>query len=361
MEAGTNVGHVVLHDGRLYVTYIQHNSHVIRIFDLQGESQGAIALPFLGSVASITATEGDPVLLIGLQSFLQPQGVYAYHTVERSLTVVETVETPTDFADYDVERVFYESHDGKQIPMTVIRRAGAPRDGKDKVMLYGYGGWGLSLLPGFRNRVHTWLHLGGTYVLANLRGGGEYGDSWHQAGQFFNKQDVFKDLYSAAEYLVEENYTTPSRIAILGLSNGGLLTAAAYNQRPELFGAVVSEIAAVDMLRIQELPIGATVTMELGHPSQSKEMFEYLLSYSPLHNVRHEPPFPPILNMVGENDPRCKPGHIYKFVAELQRMDDSERVALLRVVRGAGHGSQRKDKQIEWLADEVAFAWAMTE
>jgi prolyl oligopeptidase len=361
MLAGTNVGHVVLHAEHLYVTYIQHTSHVIRVFNLQGESQGQIDLPFMGSVTSIATKKDDPVLHIGLTSFLVPQSAYAYDTGKKTLTLIDGVDTPPEFDSYEVTRVFYDSMDGKKIPMSIIRHKGVPRDGQDKVLLYGYGGWGIPLLPRFSNRIHAWLKMGGTYAFANLRGGGEYGDAWHQAGQFMHKQDVFNDFYAAAEYLVAEKYTSPSRITILGGSNGGLLTAAAYNQRPELFGAVVSEVAAVDMLRIQETPIGATVTMELGHPGQSKEMFEYLKSYSPLHNVRHEGPYPPILHMVGENDPRCKPGHIYKYIAEMQRTEDADRMAILRLIRDAGHGSGRKDDMKGWFADELAFAWAMTE
>jgi prolyl oligopeptidase len=358
--AGTNEGNIVLHDERLYVTYIQHTSHVIRIFDLQGESQGEIELPFMGSVTSIVTKKDDPILHIGLTSFLAPQSVYAYDTTEKSLAPVELAETPPEFESFEVTRVFYDSFDGKRVPMSIIQRAGIPRDGQAKTILYGYGGWGIPLLPRFDNGIHAWLQMGGTYAVANLRGGGEYGDAWHKAGQFMKKQDVFKDFYAAAQYLVDERYTSPSLITAIGGSNGGLLTSAAYNQRPELFGAVVSEIAAVDMLRIQDTPIGATATMELGHPGQSKEMFEYLKSYSPLHNVRHEGPYPPILHMVGENDPRCKPGHIYKYVAEMQRMNAPGRVAILRVIRGAGHGSGRKDDMKGWLADELAFASAMT-
>ncbi len=294
-------------------------------------------------------------------AFLRPQSVYAYDTTEKTLTVIEAVETPPELDSYEVARVFYDSFDGTRIPMTILRPAATPRDGRSRTLLYGYGGWGISLLPRFNNRIHAWLHMGGTYAIATLRGGGEYGDAWHKAGQFMNKQDVFKDFYAAAEHLVNEKYTSPSRLTILGGSNGGLLTAAAYNQRPELFGAVVSKIAVVDMLRIQDTPTGATATMELGHPNESQEMFEYLRSYSPLHNVRHEGPYPPILHMVGENDPRCKPGHIYKYVAEMQRGNDARRVAILRLVRGAGHGSGRKDDLKRWYIDELAFAWAMTE
>jgi prolyl oligopeptidase len=361
MFGGTNAGNLVIHDDRLYVTYIQDNLQVIRAHDLDGQLLGEVPLPFPGRVSAIQTKKDDPVIYLGLQSFLVPQSTYAFDTEAGKLSPVEVIAAPAAFDDYEVQRAFYSSYDGTRIPMTIIRRKDAPHDGKAKVMLYGYGGWGIPLLPGFNNRIHAWLHMGGIYAIANLRGGGEYGDAWHQAGQFFNKQNVFDDYAAAAEYLVSEGYTTHSRIAIIGASNGGLLTAASYNQRPELFGAVVSEVAAVDMLRFQDTPIGGTVTMELGNPDQSVEMFEYLRGYSPLHNVRHEGPFPPILNVVGENDPRCKPGHIYKYVAELQKMGDPERLVLMRLVRGAGHGSGRKDAQVNWIADEISFAWAMTE
>jgi prolyl oligopeptidase len=360
MYGGSNPGKVVLHSGRLYVTYIEHNANSIRIFDLDGKLEGEIALPFLGGVSSIATRKDDPVLYIGVQSFLVPHSVYAYDTRSKELTLVKSVDVPVEFDDFEVTRVFYDSYDGTRIPMTIMRRKDTPVDGNARVLFYGYGGWGLPLLPGFRNWYHAWLHRGGIYAIANLRGGGEYGEAWHEAGMKFNKQDVFDDFIAGAEYLVKEGYTTPSRLTILGGSNGGLLTAACYNQRPELFGAVVSQVAAVDLLRLPDSPIGATVTMELGAPKQSKEMFEYLLGYSPLQNVRQEGPFPPILHMVGENDPRCKPGHIYKFVAETQRVGAPERISILRVVPGAGHGSARKGVNISWTADEVAFAWAMT-
>lgn len=361
MYAGTNIGLTVMHDDLLYVTYIQHNSHVIRVFDLNGNPKGEIDLPFLGTVTGIETADDDPVLYIGLRSYLVPQSVYAYDTEARTLEPLKSVEVPAEFAEYEVERVFYRSKDGTRCPMTIIRRADAPLDGTAKVQLYGYGGWGIPLMPNFDNWIHTWLHLGGIYAIANLRGGGEYGDSWHQAGQFYNKQNVFDDFVAAAQYLVSEGYTTRSRITIRGGSNGGLLTAACYNQHPEVFGAVISQVAAVDLLRMPDTPIGATMTNELGAPRQSKEMFEYLLGYSPLHNVRHEGPYPPILHMVGENDPRCKPGHIYKYVAEMQRTQARDRLAILRVIKGAGHGTRRKEDLMGWAADEVAFAWAMTE
>jgi prolyl oligopeptidase len=361
MYAGRNAGNVALHDGLLYVTYIQHNSHVIRVFDLRGHALGEIEPPFPGTVTGINAKRDDPILHVGLRSFFVPHSVYAYDTAAETLSPSKTVEVPDEFGDFEVKRVFYDSKDGTRIPMSIMKRSDTPIDGKAKVLLYGYGGWGIPWMPHFDNWYHAWLHWGGIYAIANLRGGGEYGEAWHRAGQFFNKQNVFDDFAAAAEYLVDEGYTTPSRITIRGGSNGGLLTAACYNQRPELFGAVISQVAAVDLLRMPDTPIGATLTMELGAPKQSKEMFEYLLGYSPLHNVRREGPHPPILHMVGENDPRCKPGHIYKYVAEMQRTGAPERLAVLRVIRGAGHGSARKGVQIQWAADELAFAWEMTE
>ncbi|UCC40204.1 MAG: S9 family peptidase, partial [Candidatus Aminicenantes bacterium] len=349
--AGTNPNSVVLHEDLLLVTYIEHNAHLVRIFDLKGNSQGEMPLPFLSTVSNIQTKKGDNEIFMGIQSFLLPPSVYAYNIKTKAFTPVEAAETPAAFSNYEISRVFYNSKDGTRIPMSIIHPKGLTRNGQSKVLLYGYGGWGIANLPSFSNHVPLWLEMGGIYALANLRGGNEYGKAWHESGMFYNKQNVFDDFCAAAEYLVKEGYTSHSRIAIIGASNGGLLTAACYNQRPELFGAVISEVAAIDLLRLPDTPIGTTQTMELGAPSQGKEMFEYLLGYSPLHNVSHEGTFPPILNVVGENDPRCKPGHIYKYVAELQRMGDPKRLAILRLIKGVGHGTANKEKFMEWTAD----------
>lgn len=360
MNGGWNTGLVLLHGERLLVTYLHHTSHVIRLFGVDGAPRGEIEPPFYGSVTSISSAEDDPVVLLGLTSFLRPEAIYAYDLARGTLDPAGD-EPATDFEErYDTRRVFYESYDGTRVPLTILRPRDTPTDGSSQTMLYGYGGWGLPTLPSFRNRVPAWLARGHTYAVAHLRGGGEYGVAWHEAGMKEKKQDVFDDFYAAAEYLVDEGYTRPERLTILGASNGGLLTAVAYNQRPELFGAVISEVAVTDMLRIQETPIGATATEELGHPAESPEMFRTLLSYSPLHNVRHEGPYPPILHVVGENDPRCTPGHIYKYVAEMQHGHGPERPVILRLVRGAGHGSRDKEGLKHWLADELAFAEAMT-
>jgi len=361
MFAGSNTGTVALHMDKLLVTYIEHNAHRVRIFGLNGDAQGEIPLPFLSSVSTIQTKKEDPEIFMGVQSFLLPPSIYTYKIGSDEIMPADVVAIPASFAGYELKRVFYNSKDGTRIPMSIIHRKGIKQDGKSKVLLYGYGGWGIANLPSFSNHIPLWLEMGGIFALANLRGGSEYGEEWHKAGMFTNKQNVFDDFCAAAEYLVKEGYTTHPRIAILGASNGGLLTAACYNQHPELFGAVVSQVAAIDLLRLPDTPIGTTQTNELGAPSMGKEMFDYLMSYSPLHNISHEGKFPPILNVVGENDPRCKPGHIYKFVAELQRMGDPERLVILRVMKGAGHGTGNKDKLIASMADWVAFAWAMTE
>ena len=359
--AGGNPGSVALEDELLFVTYIDHNAHVIRIFDLEGKAQGEIPLPFLSNVTRIATKEGDPEVLVGLQSFVLPHEIHVYDRESKTLAIADQVEVPAAFADYEVKRVFYPSKDGTEIPLTLIHRRGLERDGSAKLLLYGYGGWGIPLLPTFSNTIALWVEMGGVYAVANLRGGNEYGEAWHQAGQFFNKQNVFDDFCAAAEYVVRKGYTSHRRITMVGASNGGLLTAACYNQRPELFGAVLSLVAAVDLLRLPYTPIGATQSMELGDPGISRQMFEYLVGYSPLHNVRHKGFFPPILHIVGERDPRCKPGHIYKLVAEMQRMGDPERLVVLRLLHGVGHGTSNKDALIDLAADEFAFAWQMTE
>ncbi len=359
--AGTNIGLIQIHENQLFVTYIEHNAHIIRIFDTEGNPKGDVPLPFLSTISTIQTKKGDKDILMGLTSFLRPPSIYAYNTEAQTFSPYDEAELPAAFADYEMNRVFYNSKDGTRIPMTVIHRKGLEPNGKSKVLLYGYGGWGIPSLPSFNIYVPWWLEKGGIYALANLRGGSEYGEEWHKAGMFKNKQNVFDDFCAAAKYLVKEGYTSHSRIAIMGASNGGLLTAACYNQHPELFGAVVSLVAAIDLLRLPLTPIGTTQTMELGAPSQGKDMFEYLLGYSPLHNISHEGAYPPILDGVGENDPRCKPGHIYKFVAELQRMEDPNRIVILSVMKGAGHGTANKDKMMSAMADWVSFAWAMTE
>ncbi|MBN1224667.1 MAG: S9 family peptidase, partial [Candidatus Aminicenantes bacterium] len=248
--AGNNTGTIVLHMDKLLVTYIEHNAHRVRIFDLEGNAEGEIPLPFLSSVSTIQTKKGDPEIFMGVQSFLLPPSIYVYNAETKEFKAVDVVATPAAFTAYEVNRVFYNSKDGTRIPMSIIHRKGLERDGKSKVLLYGYGGWGIANLPSYSNHIPLWLEMGGIFALANLRGGSEYGEEWHKAGMFTNKQNVFDDFCAAAEYLVKEGYTRHSRIAILGASNGGLLTAACYNQRPELFGAVVSQVAAIDLLRL---------------------------------------------------------------------------------------------------------------
>ncbi len=359
MEAGEPSGRVVLHEDRLHVTYIHDNSTAIRSFDLDGRRLAQAEFPFPGMVSAIGTRDGDPNVEVGFESYLVPRAAWRWNTLSGELTPPDDL-IPEAFAGHEPVTVFYHSKDGTRIPLSLLWGRDTPRDGSAKVLLYGYGGWGIPILPEFSNRVHAWLERGGLYAVPNIRGGVEYGEAWHRDGQLMNKQNVFDDFASAAEYLIAEGHTTADRITILGASNGGLLTAASYNQRPELFGAVISEVAAVDLLRFVDLPIGQTLAVELGSPNDSPEMLEYLLSYSPIHNVRSEPPYPPLLSVVGENDPRCKPGHIYKFVAATQRQAPSQRLSILRVVRGAGHGSAGRSAAIDWYADELAFAWAMT-
>ena len=359
MFGGHNIDAVTLHEERLYVNYIHHNENQLRVFDLKGQQETQVPLPPLTTMTGISFEEDSGSAHFGVESFVHPAAVYVYDRDEGHLHA-STITRHQNHDDYVLERVFFHSADGTRCPMTIMSRRGMRRNGDAQVLLYGYGGWGIPWLPRYTPEIPLWLELGGIYALANLRGGMEYGESWHQAGQFMNKQNVFDDFCAAAKYLVSEGYTRPERIAIKGASNGGLLTAACYNQHPELFGAVISQVAAIDLMRLWNTAVGGTQVMELGSPAESREMAEYLLSYSPMQNVRHQGPFPPILNVVGEADPRCKPGHIYKYVAELQRMNDPDRIAMLSVIWGAGHGGNDRATITRMTAEAVAWAWHMT-
>ena len=358
MFGGTNVGAAKLAGGRLYLNTVHHNQSHLRVFDLQGKAQDDIQLPELVNLVGMELDADSGRGQLALDSFFHPTGIHDVDLATGEVTP-NVVNVHAKHASYHQQRVFYDSEDGTRIPMTIMSKAGYEPNGDTPVLLYGYGGWGIPWLPRYSAGIPLWLELGGVYALANLRGGMEYGEAWHQAGQFFNKQNVFDDFCAAARFLVAQGHTRHEKIAIIGGSNGGLLTAACYNQHPELFGAVISQVAAIDLMRLWNTAVGATQTYELGAPNQSKEMAEYLLTYSPLQNVRHQGPYPPILNVVGETDPRCTPGHIYKYAAELQSLDDPDRLALLSILWGAGHGGNDRETRTAMEAEAVAFAWHM--
>jgi prolyl oligopeptidase len=267
-----------------------------------------------------------------------------------------TPKVPADFSPYTTEQVFYTSKDGTRVPMFITRRKDAPRDGNRPVMLYGYGGFNVTLSPSFSPAIQSWLELGGVYAVANLRGGGEYGEEWHQAGTRLKKQNVFDDFIAAAEFLIREKYTNPRRLAILGRSNGGLLVGAAMTQRPELFGAALPGVGVMDMLRYHTASANARQwSSDLGISEDPAE-FKAIRAYSPVHNLKPGVCYPPTLVTTADRDDRVVPWHSYKFAAELQHVQACANPVLIRIETRAGHGAGKPVwMQIEDIADQFGF------
>jgi prolyl oligopeptidase len=289
-------------------------------------------------------------------SFLQPATVYRHDFVAGASAVHAAPTLAFDPSPYETRQLFYTSRDGTRVPMFVTMKRGTRLDGTNPVLLYGYGGFNISLTPSFSVSRLVWLEMGGIYAVANLRGGGEYGKAWHEAGTKARKQNVFDDFIAAAEHLVKEGYTSPKRIAIQGGSNGGLLVGAAITQRPDLFGAALPAVGVMDMLRFHKFTIGWAWTSDYGSADDATE-FEALRRYSPLHNLKPGARYPATLVTTGDHDDRVVPGHSFKFAAALQRAQGGPAPVMIRIDTKAGHGAGKPTaKQIDLAADELAFA-----
>jgi prolyl oligopeptidase len=332
-------------------------------YDLDGQPRGEIALPGLGSVpelsvggVQISGAPGDDELFYAFTSFNQPATNFRYDLAKRKGAVHQPLKLNFDPADYVTEQVFYASKDDTRVPMFISYRKGLKRDAQAPVLLYGYGGFNVSLPPAFSVPNLVWMEQGGVYAQANLRGGGEYGRAWHEAGTKARKQNVFDDFIAAAEYLVRENWTAPAQLAISGRSNGGLLVGAVVNQRPELFAAALPAVGVMDMLRYHRFTIGWAWAGDYG-TAETEEGFNYLYRYSPAHNVRDGLKYPAVLINTADHDDRVVPGHSYKYAAALQRAQaDPERPILIRIDVRAGHGAGKPiGKLIEEEADRLAF------
>jgi prolyl oligopeptidase len=346
---------------RLLLTYVHHASHVVRVFDRDGAARGQLPLPPLVSVEEIVAADGggEPrgAALVSTADLLSPHVLYRWREgrEESELEVISAQPTPLDARDFAVEQVFVEARDGVKVPMTIVRPRSLDRVAPAPTLLYGYGGWGQSITPRYSPEAACWLALGGVYAYANLRGGGEYGDAWRAAGQDVRKQTVFDDFQDAAIHLIANGITTQGLLGIRGLSNGGLLTAACYNQRPDLFGAVISEIPLADVMWLDETDKGRAVAAELGNPRSSREVAAALYAYSPLQNVAPARRKPPLLVVVAENDDSAPPGQAYRFVAACQAVAATDQLVLLRTLPGAGHVGWPRSVMLDALAEEVTF------
>ena len=348
----------------LVVGSMRDASSRLRIHDTAGALLAQVELPGIGSVHGVSGKRRDEDFFFVYSSFLQPATIYRYDLTRGQAGAgdggrAEVFREPAlrfSPGDYVTEQVFFDSADGTRVPMFITQRRDLARDGHNPTLLYGYGGFNVSLTPYFSPRRILWLEQGGVFAVANLRGGGEYGEQWHQAGVLDRKQNVFDDFIAAAETLIERGYTRRERLAIEGGSNGGLLVAASMVQRPDLFGAVLCRVPVIDMLRYHTFTVGKFWVSDYGNAEQSREHFDFLYAYSPLHNIRPGQRYPAALITTADTDDRVVPAHGKKFAAALQAADAGQQPILLRVETQAGHGGGKPtSKRIEESADIYAF------
>ena len=343
-------------DTRLYVSDVWGGPSDIRVFDLEGHAQGKIPLEPVSSASGLLALEGDEVLYES-ESYIQPPAWYRFDpSTGKARRTALYVKPNVDFSDTEVVREFATSKDGTKVPMSIIRRKGTRLDGQDPTLLTAYGGFGISLTPSYDLSARLWLDQGGVMVIANLRGGSEFGEEWHKAGMLTHKQNVFDDFAACAQYLIQAGYTNPSRLAIQGGSNGGLLMGAALTQHPDLFRAVVSEVGIYDMLRNELSPNAVFNVTEYGSV-KDPEQFKALYAYSPYYHVVEGTAYPAVLFMTGANDPRVNPMNSRKMTAALQAATSSGLPILLRTSADTGHIGSSLDEQIEEDADTFAFVF----
>jgi prolyl oligopeptidase len=339
----------------LVLSYLQNASSALKLFDLSGTPAGDISLPAIGSVTGISGRTEDDELFFGFTSFTYPPASYRYDFTARQVTDFAKSASRIDPAAYETKQVWFPSKDGTSVSMFLVHRNGLTLDGDRPLFLSGYGGFNVSVTPAFDPANFVWLDRDGVYALVNLRGGGEYGEAWHQAGMFEKKQNVFDDFIAAAEWLIANKYTNPKRLAIEGGSNGGLLVGAAMVQRPDLFGAVICRAPVVDMLRYHKFTIGRFWISEYGSADDPKQ-FPYLLKYSPLHNVKEGVRYPATLITTADTDDRVAPGMAKKFAARLQAASAGPAPILIRVETKAGHGAGKPiTKVIDEEADIYSF------
>jgi prolyl oligopeptidase len=344
----------IIHD--TFVANYLHDAHSrLRLFARDGRFLKDLDLPTLGSVGGIRGEPKDDEMFYAFTSFLYPTTIFRYDFTTGATSVFKAPTIDFDPSGYETKQVFYTSKDGTRIPMFVTHKKGIRLDGANPTYLYGYGGFNISLTPSFSVSALAWLEMGGVYAVPNLRGGGEYGEDWHQAGMHEKKQNVFDDFLAAAEYLVTQGYTIPAKLAIGGGSNGGLLVGAAITQRPELFGAALPAVGVMDMLRFHKFTIGWAWVTEYGS-ADSAQQFPYLQRYSPLHNIRPGTHYPATLITTADHDDRVVPGHSFKFAATLQAAQAGPEPVLIEIETKAGHGAGKPtSKIIEEQADRWAF------
>jgi len=345
--------------GKIVCSYLHNASSALRVFDLQGKFLKEVALPEIGSVSSVSGKKDEQLAFFGFTSFLRPTTVYSLDMNSLEIKVFKAPKLDFSPDAFTTEQVWYESKDGTKVPMFVTRKKNIAFDGANPTLLYGYGGFNISVTPSFSPSRATLLENNGIYVVANIRGGGEFGEKWHDAGTKCQKQNVFDDFIAAAEYLIEKKYTSPARLAIQGGSNGGLLVGACMTQRPDLFGVCFPAVGVLDMLRYHKFTIGYAWATDYGR-SDNKDEFPCLIKYSPLHNIK-KTAYPATLITTADHDDRVVPAHSFKFAAALQEHQQGDTPTLIRIETSAGHGAGKPtSKLIDEAADFLSFMlWNM--
>lgn len=342
--------------GFIFANYMKDAVSLVKQFDYNGKLVREIELPGLGTATGFGGKNEDKIVYFSFTNYVTPSTTYQFSPLDGTSSIY--VQPKVDFAsdNYTSKQVFYTSKDGTKIPMIITYKKGTPLNGKNPTILYGYGGFNVSLTPSFSIANAVWLEMGGIYAVANLRGGGEYGKKWHDAGTKMQKQNVFDDFIAAAEYLITQKYTSSDFLAIKGGSNGGLLVGATMNQRPDLMKVALPTVGVMDMLRYHTFTAGAGWAYDYGTAEDSKAMFDYIKAYSPVHNVKTGVKYPATLVTTGDHDDRVVPAHSFKFAAELQAKQAGSNPVLIRIETNAGHGAGKPvSKTIEEAADLQAF------
>ncbi|MBV9470768.1 MAG: S9 family peptidase, partial [Abitibacteriaceae bacterium] len=354
-EGPDTIQSVSLIGNQLIVNYLHNAYSTVRFYNLEGKLQKELELPGLGTVGSLSGKRTEHELFYTFTSFLYPPTIYRYDVTTGQSAVFRKSEAKFDPSPYETYQVFFTSKDGTCVPMFITHRKGLKRDGSNPTYLTGYGGFNISLTPYFSISQSVWLENGGILAIPNLRGGGEFGEAWHKAGTQEHKQNVFDDFVAAAEYLIQAGYTKPSKLAIAGGSNGGLLIGAVINQRPDLFGVALPAVGVMDMLRFHKFTIGSAWVYDYGS-SDDPTQFKSLYAYSPLHNIKPGTHYPATLVTTADHDDRVVPGHSFKYAATLQAAQAGDAPVLIRIETKAGHGAGKPTaKIIEEEADRWAF------
>ncbi len=343
---------------KIIASYMQDAQSKILFFDYKGYKTGELKLPGIGTASSFKSEKGDNKAFYTFSSFTVPGIIYSHDLVSNKSEVYRKPNIKgLNFDEYETKQVFYKSKDGTKVPMFITHKKGIKLDGNNPTLLYGYGGFNISITPSFNIARMIWLENGGVYALANIRGGGEYGEEWHKGGTLLNKQNVFDDFIAAGEYLINNEYTSSDKMAIQGGSNGGLLVGAVTNQRPDLFKVALAHVGVMDMLRYQYFTIGRAWSGDFGL-SEDSVMFDYLYGYSPLHNIKADIDYPAVMVFTADHDDRVVPAHSFKYIATLQEKYKGSNPVMIRIETKAGHGAGKPtSKRIEEAADIYSFVY----